>query len=65
MSSLIDKLVSKFNLKKSDVQAVFDEAREAHDKDMKTERLTALKKALSNGKITQLNTIILWQHGKR
>jgi len=53
MSSLIDKLVSKFNLKKSDVQAVFDEAREATDKDMKTERLTALKKALSNGKITQ------------
>lgn len=53
MSSIIDKLVSKFNLNKSEVQAVFDEARSEHHKEMRTERLTALKKALTNGKITQ------------
>lgn len=52
-SSLIDKLVSKFNLKRSDVQAVFDADHASHDKEMKTARETALKKALSSGKITQ------------
>lgn len=52
-ASLIDKLVSKFNLKRSDVQAVFDADHAAHEKEMKSNRETALKKALSDGKITQ------------
>lgn len=52
-SSLIDKLVSKFHLKRSEVQAVFNADHAAHEKEMKTARETALKKALSDGKITQ------------
>lgn len=53
-ASLIDKLVSKFNLKRSEVQAVFDADHATHEKEMKTERETGLKKALSSGKITQV-----------
>ena len=53
-TSLIDKLASKFNLNKSDVQAVFDANRTEHQAAMKTERTAALKTALSDGKITQV-----------
>lgn len=52
-SSLIDKLVSKFGLNKSDVQAVFDEehtAREAEHQQRVEERLT---QAVTDGKITE------------
>jgi len=51
-NSLIDKLASKFNLKKADVQAVFDEdrtARQAARQQQVEERLT---QAVTDGKIT-------------
>lgn len=51
--TLIDKLVSKFNLSESDVQSVFDEVHSARESDMKANREAALKKALKNDKITQ------------
>ncbi len=51
--SLIDKLVSKFNLNESEVQAVFDDVHATHEKEMKSDREAALKSALSDGKISQ------------
>ena len=52
-SSLIDALVSKFNLNKSDVQSVFDEHRQAQQAERETERLDTLKQALADKKLTQ------------
>lgn len=52
-NSLVDKLSSKFNLNKSEVQKVFDEehtARAAEHKQKLEERLT---QAVKNGKITE------------
>ncbi len=48
-SSLITKLAEKFNLKKEDVQAVFDEDRAAHQQKLE-ERLS---QAVESGKITE------------
>jgi predicted homoserine dehydrogenase-like protein len=53
-TSLIDKLVSKFNLSKADVQAVFDADRTEHQATMKADRTAALKTALTEGKLTQV-----------
>ncbi len=53
MSSVIDKLVSKFQLDKSEVQAVFDEARSEHYSEMKAKREAALQSALDKEKISQ------------
>lgn len=53
-TSLIDKLVTKFNLNKDEVQAVFDAERTEHMAEMKAERAEALKTALSDGKLTQV-----------
>lgn len=52
-TSLIDKLVSKFNLNKDEVQAVFDADRSEHHAAMQAERTAALKTALTDGKLTQ------------
>lgn len=51
--NLIDKLVSKFNLNKTEVEQVFDEMHAAREKEMKTQRETALQSALEADKITQ------------
>lgn len=62
--SLIDKLVSKFNLNESDVQEVFDEVHAARKEQMKTQRETSLKNALENGDLnrTQYNHILsVWK----
>jgi 23S rRNA pseudoU1915 N3-methylase RlmH len=68
-SSLIDKLATKFNLKKEDVQAVFDEeksARQAERQEEFSERLqdkvdsgdiTAEQKSLIENKIKELQTV--------
>jgi len=52
-TSLIDKLVSKFNLNKAEVRAVFDANRSEHHAAMQADRTAALKTALSDGKVTQ------------
>ena len=52
-SNIISALVEKFNLKESDVQAVFADQREANQQAMETERSDALKEALNDEKITQ------------
>lgn len=52
-TSLVDKIASTFNLDKSKVQAVFDEDRTTHETQMKADRATALKQAVTDGKLTQ------------
>ncbi len=52
-STLIDTLVSKFNLNKSDVEKVFEQAHDARHEEMKADRETALKSALDDKKISQ------------
>lgn len=52
-TSLVQKIATKFGLKTSDVQAVFDQDRESHMAEMKEKRATALKQAVTNGKLTQ------------
>lgn len=53
-TSLIDRLATKFNLNKDEVKAVFEAERAEHRAEMKAERSEALKTALSDGKITQV-----------
>ncbi|CAN5434173.1 hypothetical protein BH10PAT3_BH10PAT3_1820 [soil metagenome] len=52
-SSLVDKLVAKFGLKKADVQAVFDQEHTEREAQRLTEVQARLKTAVSNGKLTQ------------
>ena len=49
---LIDKLVSKFNLNKEEVQAVFDEAHEERHAEMEAKRSEHLQELVDAGTIT-------------
>lgn len=51
--SIIDKLATKFNLNKADVQKVFDEDRSAHEAARSAEVKTKLDQLVKDGKITQ------------
>lgn len=53
MSGLIDALVSKFNLKKADVQAVFDAQRSKMDAQRETEVKAEVSQLVTDGKLTQ------------
>lgn len=50
--TLVDKISTKFNLNKSDVQAVFDEDRKTHEADMEQRMEERLTQAVTDGKIT-------------
>ncbi len=52
-SSLVDKLVSKFNLNKADVQKVFDEQHAQMEADHKAKVEERLTTAVKDGKITE------------
>jgi cobalamin biosynthesis Mg chelatase CobN len=52
-TSLVDKIASKFNLQKSDVQAVFDQDRQEHQAQMEADQKQRLADAVKNGKLTQ------------
>ena len=52
MSSLVDKLASKFNLNKTDIQKVFDESRAEHEAQHEAEQSARLQKLVDNGTIT-------------
>lgn len=52
-SSIVDKIASKFNLKKADVQAVFDENREARQAEREANQKQRLADAVTAGKLTQ------------
>lgn len=52
-TSLVDKIAQKFNLKKSDVQAVFDQDRQEHEAQHQQQLKTRLDQAVKDGKLTQ------------
>jgi polyhydroxyalkanoate synthesis regulator phasin len=52
-SSIVDKLASKFNLNKADVQAVFDENHKEREAQHEADQKQRLTDAVSNGKLTQ------------
>lgn len=52
-TTLVDKLAQKFNLKKTDVQAVFDESRQERQKERQTQVGNNLDKAVTDGVITK------------
>lgn len=52
-TSLIDKIATKFNLKKADVQAVFDQDRSDHEAERAAKEKTTLDAAVKAGTITQ------------
>lgn len=52
-SSIVDKLVAKFGLKKADVQAVFDEQRTAHEAERLQNISDKLAAGVKAGTITQ------------
>jgi hypothetical protein len=51
-TSLVDKIAQKFNLKKDDVQAVFDQNKADHQAERQQELSTRLQKDVDAGKIT-------------
>ena len=51
-TSIVDKLASKFNLKKEDVQAVFDEDHAAHEAEHQQQVSDRLQKLVDDGKLT-------------
>ena len=52
-STLVDNLAQKFNLKKTDVQAVFDESHQKWQKEHQAEVSNNLDKAVTDGVITK------------
>lgn len=53
MSSLVEKITSKFNLNKTEVQAVFDEQRTTHEAERTEAMKERLATAVKDGKLTQ------------
>lgn len=53
MSGLVDKLVSKFNLDKEEVQSVFNEAREEHEAQREKQQGEHLQALVDDGTITE------------
>jgi Skp family chaperone for outer membrane proteins len=53
MSSLVDAIASKFNLSKTDVQAVFDEQHTKMQADRETEVKAEVAQLVKDGKLTQ------------
>lgn len=51
--SIVDRIATKFNLKKEDVKAVFDEERTAREAEHKQKMEDRLTQAVKDGKITE------------
>lgn len=51
-ASIVDKIATKFNLNKDQVQQVFDQDRQEHEADRKAKLEERLTQAVSDGKIT-------------
>lgn len=52
-TSIVDRIATKFNLDKDEVQAVFDEERNEHKAEMKQDRSDRLAQAVKDGDLTQ------------
>lgn len=62
-TSIIERIASRFNLNKNDVQSVFDEQRKAHQEEMTKQLETRLSEAVSKGTITEeQKSLILTKH---
>lgn len=53
MSSLVEKIATKFGLDKNEVQALFDEERQTHEAEHKAREEARLQQLVSDGKITE------------
>lgn len=58
-STLVTRIAQRFNLKESDVEAVFTAVRDERMEQMKTQREEALSKAVADGVITEAQKISL------
>ena len=56
---LVTRIAQKFNLKESDVQAVFDAVKDERQAQMEKEREDSLSKAVSDGVITEAQKLSL------
>lgn len=52
-TTIVDKIATKFNINKDEVQAVFDEERNERHAEMQQERQERLAQAVKDGKLTQ------------
>jgi hypothetical protein len=52
-ASIVEKLATRFSLDQDEVQAVFDEEREAREAEMKQRQQERLSQAVADGKLTQ------------
>jgi polyhydroxyalkanoate synthesis regulator phasin len=52
-TSIVDKIATKFNLNKDEVQAVFDEEHKEHRAEMQQDRADRLAESVKDGKLTQ------------
>lgn len=57
--SIVDKLVSKFNLNKDDVQKLFNEERETMQKEMEERFAVILNEAVASGKLTEAQKTLI------
>jgi hypothetical protein len=57
--SLITRIAQKFNLKESDVEAVFEAVRDERQEEMKQERQEKLSQAVNDGIITEAQKVTL------
>lgn len=65
VNTLVQKIATKFGLKQSDVQAVFDEARTERQKEMEKKYEDQLNTYVSEGKITDAQkNLILAKHAE-
>lgn len=61
MSSLVQKIATKFNLNQSDVQAVFDASRQERQTQMKAKVESQLTQWVTEGKITEAQKQLILQ----
>ncbi len=64
MTSLVQKIATKFGLKQADVQAVFDEEHQAREAAMEAKVETQLSQYVSDGKITEAQKQLILQKRK-
>jgi hypothetical protein len=58
-NSLVEKIATKFNLNKDDVQKVFDEEHESRQAEMQTKMQERLSALVSQGKITETQKALI------
>ena len=63
-SDLVQKISKKFNLKKADVQAIFDELKKEHQAKLEIKLRDKLSAAVNAGKITQIQKELILQKNK-